>query len=281
MTTSVPLASTPLAGAAPRAWRDPTILVAIVINLAIYLYALAVSRSGGGSSLDLLLVEDGLVEWLQFLAFATLAVVLALIALDRATRSGAGKLEVLVLFGLSGVVALAAMEEISWFQRVLNVESSEFFRANNRQGETNLHNMAVGGSSLNKLVLIKLIFLVGITHNLVLPLLARRSARLQRFVESWGLYLPPLAASVPYLVLVLLSHTTITHNRVGELGEVFGAMHYLATVFAAYGLGIAHGRAPVFGGAADRLRASALFASFLLLLVFFAWLLQAAYTVVR
>lgn len=281
MNTSVPLASAPLAGAAPRAWRDPTILVAIVINLAIYLYALAVSRGGGGDSLDLLLVEDGLVEWLQFLAFATLAVVLALVALDRAARGGGRKLEVLVLLGMSGVVALAAMEEISWFQRVLNVESSEFFRANNRQGETNLHNMALGGSSLNKLVLIKLIFLVGITHNLVLPLLVRRFGGLQRFVESWGLYLPPLAASVPYLVLVLLSHTTITHPRVGELGEVFGAMHYLATVFAAYGLGIAHGRAPVFSGAADRLRASALFASFLLLLVFFAWLLQAAYTVVR
>src|SRR5690606_8497825 len=116
MNTSVPLASAPLAGAAPRAWRDPTILVAIVINLAIYLYALAVSRGGGGDSLDLLLVEDGLVEWLQFLAFATLAVVLALIALDRAARGGGRKLEVLVLLGMSGVVALAAMEEISWFQ---------------------------------------------------------------------------------------------------------------------------------------------------------------------
>lgn len=279
MNTSVPFASASTA-AAPSAWRDPTILTGIAINVALYLYALVASRTGGGS-LDLLLVEDALVEWLQFLAFATLAVVLALVALDRATRAGSRRIEVLVLFGLGGVVALAALEEISWFQRVLNVESSEFFRANNRQGETNLHNMAVGGSSLNKLVLIKLIFLVGITHNLVLPLLARRSARVQGFVESWGLYLPPLAASVPYLVLVLLSHTTITHPRVGELGEVFGAIHYLATVFAAYGLGIAHGRAPVFTTAADRLRVSVLFASFLLLLVFFAWLLQAAYTVVR
>lgn len=279
MNTSIPLSSAHPAAATGGAWRDPTLLTAIAVNTAIYLYALGVYLGGGGPRLDVLLVEDGFVEWLQFVAFATLAFVLALLAADRASRGG--KLDVLVLAGLSGVVALAAMEEISWFQRVLNVESSEFFRANNRQGETNLHNMAVGGSSLNKLVLIKLIFLVGITHNLVLPLLARRLPGVRRFVESWGLYLPPLAASVPYLVLVLLSHTTITHPRVGELGEVFGAVHYLATVFAAYGLGVGYDRASVFAPGADRRRVSMFFASFLLLLVFFAWLLSAAYTVVR
>ncbi|MDT4882557.1 hypothetical protein FQZ97_1185140 [compost metagenome] len=67
----------------------------------------------------------------------------------------------------------------------------------------------------------------------------------------------------------------------GELGEVFGAVHYLATVFAAYGLGVGYDRASVFAPGADRRRVSMFFASFLLLLVFFAWLLSAAYTVVR
>lgn len=36
------------------------------------------------------------------------------------------------------------MEEISWMQRIANVESSEFFLENNAQGETNFHNLATG-----------------------------------------------------------------------------------------------------------------------------------------
>ena len=259
MTTPPPLASAP-----QQPWRDPTILTAVAINVLLFAYALFVSR-GQPEGLDRLLVEDGLVEWLQFLAFATLAVVLLLVALDRWSRHGGLRLDVLVIAGLSGLVALAALEEISLLQRVLNVDSPEFFRSNNRQGETNLHNMALGNSSLNKLVLVKVIFLVGITHNLVLPLVVRRSQRVRDWVESWGLYIPPLAASVPYLVLVLLSHLAITHARVGELGEVFGAVHYLATAFAAYALGVAHGRGSVFTAGRDCRRASVLFASFLVL----------------
>ena len=35
-------------------------------------------------------------------------------------------------------------EEISWGQRIFEVESSEFFSQNNAQNETNLHNLKVG-----------------------------------------------------------------------------------------------------------------------------------------
>ena len=101
----------------------------------------------------------------------------------RAAGAGIG-LEVLGLAGLSLLVGLAACEEISWFQRVLGVESSEFFRQHNRQAETNLHNLALGDASLHKTVLLKLIFITGITHNLVLPLLARSRPAIGRFIES-------------------------------------------------------------------------------------------------
>ncbi|HVK94725.1 MAG TPA: hypothetical protein VM571_08355 [Noviherbaspirillum sp.] len=263
---------------ATRNWYlHPVIATAIGINVGVL--ALTVARSGTDlAPLWHLLGEDGIVEWMQFLCFAVMAVLLGFVAIERARRGPRLSLEVVGIAGLSALVALAALEEISWFQRVLSVESSEFFRAHNRQGETNLHNLALGSASLHKTVLVKLIFIIGIMHNLVLPLLARSRPAVRRWVESFGLYLPPLSAAVAYLLLVLLSHLLIDHPRKGELGEMFGAVHYLSTVFVAYVAGIGYGRPAVIENQADGRRISAMFAMFMAFLLFVSWLLGEAFT---
>nr|WP_229422749.1 hypothetical protein [Telluria aromaticivorans] len=212
---------------------------------------------------------------MQFLCFTVIAGLLGFAFVERLKRPDRSTLELLALGGLSALCALAALEEISWFQRILNVQSSEFFVANNRQGETNLHNLAVGSGSLHKNVLLKLIFIAGITHNLILPLVARSKPAVGRWVESLGLYLPPLSASIVYLVLVALSHLLIEHPRKGELGETFGAVHYLATVFGAYFAGVAYNRPPIFENLADRRRMSTLFAMWMVFLLLVGWLLSA------
>ena len=254
-------------------YLHPAIATGIVINAFVLLLALA--WSGEPAKIDRLLVEDGIVEWMQFLCFSAIAGLLGFALTERLKRSDRGVLELLALGGLSLLCALAALEEISWFQRILDVQSSEFFLQNNRQGETNLHNLAVGDGSLHKNVLLKLIFITGITHNLILPLLARAKPGVQDWVEKMGLYLPPLSASVPYLVLVALSHIFIEHPRKGELGEMFGAVHYMATVFGAYYAGVAYKRAPLFENAADIRRLSKLFALWMLFLLLNGWMLSA------
>lgn len=258
-----------------RTWSiHPAYYAAIAINAAVL--ALAWAWSGPDPApLWSLLAEDRLVEWMQFLCFAVISVILGFVAVERARSAAPSTLEVLGIAGLSLLVALAALEEISWFQRVLGVESSEFFRQNNRQAETNLHNLAMGSGSLHKTVLLKLIFITGMLHNLVLPLLARSRPGIRRFVESIGLYLPPLPVALVYLVLVILSHVLIDHPRKGELGEMFGAVHYLATVFAAYMVGIGYGRQRVFDNEADCRRIVAIFQAFMVFLVCIAWLLAA------
>lgn len=258
-----------------RTWSiHPAYYAAIAINAAVL--ALAWAWSGPDPApLWSLLAEDRLVEWMQFLCFAVISVILGFVAVERARSAAPSTLEVLGLAGLSLLVALAALEEISWFQRVLGVESSEFFRQNNRQAETNLHNLALGSGSLHKTVLLKLIFFTGMLHNLVLPLLARSRPAIRRFVESIGLYLPPLPVALVYLVLVILSHVLIDHPRKGELGEMFGAVHYLATVFAAYMVGIGYGRPRVFDNDADCRRMVVIFQAFMVFLVLIAWLLAA------
>jgi hypothetical protein len=258
-------------------YRHPAIATGILINLFVLLLALA--WSGDPARLDRLLVEDGIVEWMQFLCFSALAGLLGFAFFERLSarqRHGeSGVLPLLTLSGLSLLCALAALEEISWFQRILDVQSSEFFLQNNRQGETNLHNLAVGDGSLHKNVLLKLIFITGIIHNLILPLVARSRPGVQDWVEKMGLYLPPLSASLPYLVLVALSHLLIEHPRKGELGETFGAVHYMATVFGAYYAGVAYRRAPLFENPSDLARLSKLFALWMLFLLMTGWLLSA------
>lgn len=251
----------------------PVIATGIVINVFVLL--LAVVWSGEPARLDRLLVEDGIVEWMQFLCFSALAGMLAFAFSERLKRSDRTALELLALAGLSLLCALAALEEVSWFQRIFNVQSSEFFLQNNRQGETNIHNLAVGDGSLHKNVLLKLIFIVGMTHNLILPIVARFKPGVQRWVESLGLYLPPLSASIPYLVLIALSHLLIDHPRKGELGEMFGAVHYMATVFGAYFAGVAYQRPTLFENPADIRRLSKLFAMWMLFLLMNGWLLSA------
>jgi hypothetical protein len=257
-------------------WRSPILLAGHAVNGLLFVNALVLSRTDP-AALRRLLLEDGLVEWLQFLALALLAGVLAVAAWRQSTVRGGMARDVLVLGALSVVVALAALEEVSWFQRVLRFETPDFFSRHNRQGETNLHNMAVGASSINKLVLVKLIFALVLAHNLVLPVLVERSPRWRRTLEAWGLFVPPLAAALPFLGLVLLSHLAIRDPRAGELSEALVAVHYLCAASAAYLAGVNHAGPCLFPAADARRRASRAGAAVLVLLVFCAWLLALAH----
>jgi hypothetical protein len=251
----------------------PVIAVGVLIN--IFVMGLALYWAHDHAQIWRLLVEDGIVEWMQFLCFAVTSALLAFLAVEQWQREPKVNLQLLAFIGLSALVGLAALEEISWFQRVLHIASPEFFLQNNRQSETNLHNLALGKSSWHKAVLLKIIAVVGITHNIILPLLARKRPGVQRFVEKFGLYLPPLSASVIYILLTAMSHLMIDHPRKGELGEMFGAVHYLTTVVAAYFFGVGYGKPPVFQPSADSRRVATLFAMLMVFLLLTGWILSA------
>ena len=251
----------------------PAIVAAIILNIAIL--GLAFGWSGDKARMFTLLHEDGIVEWMQFLCFTVIAAMLGYVAVDRAIRAPRLNLAVLGIAGVSLVVALAALEEISWFQRVLNVASPEFFIENNRQAETNLHNLALGKASFHKTIILKLILVIGLLHNIVLPILARTRPGIRRFVESIGLYLPPLTASITYIVLVALSHLLIDHPRKGELGELFGATHYLSTAFAAYVIGAGYDSPALIDNKTDGRKVTVMFIMVMAFLLLMAWMLTA------
>ncbi|NVM79088.1 hypothetical protein FHW83_004925 [Duganella sp. SG902] len=251
----------------------PVIATGVILN--VFILGLAIAWSHDSAALWRLLVEDGIVEWMQFLCFSLLAGLLGFLTVEQWQREPKVNLQLLAFAGLTALVGLAALEEVSWFQRVLHIIPPEFFAQNNRQGETNLHNLAMGKSSLHKAVLLKVIAIVGLTHNIILPLLARKRPAVRDFVEKFGLYLPPLSASVIYIVLVILSHVLVDHPRKGELGELFGAMHYLVTTVAAYFFGVNYGKKPVFGESRDSRNIATLFCMILVFILLCGWMLSA------
>ena len=83
--------------------------------------------------------EDGILEWATALAFAAAGGFAFLLA-SRLWRDGRTVLAVLYT-GLAAGMLFAMFEEISWGQRVLNIESPEFFKEHSTKNEINIHNL--------------------------------------------------------------------------------------------------------------------------------------------
>lgn len=91
------------------------------------------------SLVDRLAREDGPVEWLSALLLIAAAVVMIAYGIAWVKRKHYLRTAVAIVIAL--VFFVIAMEEISWGQRIFDIESSEFFLEHNAQDETNLHNL--------------------------------------------------------------------------------------------------------------------------------------------
>jgi len=161
-------------------------------------------------------IEDGIVEWLTVLgllmgSFTCFARAIQL----RPYRSwlfitGCVLLGLLLFFG--------AGEEISWGQRIFGIESYDYFKQNNTQGETNLHNLIVGGVRINRWVFSFFMTAFMGFYVVLMPLLYRTKKGMQRFVTYCGIPLPKIYQALAFVVLFALS-TLIPHEKRAELLE--------------------------------------------------------------
>jgi hypothetical protein len=118
----------------------------------------------------------------------------------------------------AGVILFFGMgEEISWGQRIFGIESPEFFQENNAQNETNLHNMVVAGTSINKLVFGKLLAAAVVLY-LMLPLFYQRSKSIRRLLNQWAVPVPRVHHVILIAALVTLVETA-GGVRYGEITE--------------------------------------------------------------
>jgi hypothetical protein len=200
---------------------------ALTVLLTMMLFGIYFSHTNLSYFNEVYTVEDGVVESLSVVALVTAAVVcFARIVRLRGVRTRwflfcTGILGALFVFG--------AGEEISWGQRILGVESPEFFKANNAQQETNLHNLVVGEVKINRLVFGKILAVVIVTYVLILPVLYRRLEAVRRFVDAWAIPLPRWVHIAGYLAIGALS-TFIASSRKGELLELGGCIVFMLVV---------------------------------------------------
>lgn len=133
-----------------------------------------------------------------------------------------------------------AMEEISWGQRLIGFSSPEYFKANNLQNETNIHNFLTGpyGTTLKATLSYGLGAALAI-YGLVYPLLLRLRVRAAGAIERLGLAAPPLYLWPYFLIAAYLETGPFRFNE-GEIAELlvgialmFTAVHYRAVRRAA------------------------------------------------
>lgn len=199
-----------------KKWIGITEITLIIALFAFVGYGMYLGTKGQ-DAFNTLVYEDGPVENLTALfLFATSAV--CLFRVFKYRKSGR-PLWVITTAVLAFLFFFAGGEEISWGQRIFGIESGEFFLEKNKQAETNLHNLIVGGKDLNKLIFSQLIFVVLIIYFVFSRLLVWKVAFLRRLVNNFRVPLPRIKYIVVMLTatLLILSIQLVKESELHEL----------------------------------------------------------------
>jgi hypothetical protein len=180
--------------------------------------------------------EDGLIEWLTVIA---LTIGMCVCFWRVFTLRSSKPITFLIMTLMLGLIFLfGAGEEISWGQRVFNIESPDWFLTHNNRGETNLHNLVVMGVDLNKLIFGKVLGVIIILYVFVLPPLYRRKETFARFVDSLAIPVAQLHHAIGFILLWFIVYVlSASAWKVPELIEFGGAFLFLVIVAFPYNAG--------------------------------------------
>lgn len=173
--------------------------------------------------------EDGLVEWLTVVGL----LLGAYVALKRVVvlRHKKGVVFLVASFLLGMVLIFGAGEEISWGQRILGLKSPEYFREHNAQGETNIHNLVLGGVRLNRWVFsIALSVILG-CYILLIPFLYRTKNWMKRFVNYFGIPLPRAYQIIAFIAVWVLTELMPDGKRAEIAEEGTALLLFLIVAF--------------------------------------------------
>ena len=177
-------------------------------------------------------IEDGFTEWstVVFLLIG-LYVCVQRVWLLKVQR---GRLFIFMTALLALFFLFGAGEEISWGQRIFNVESSEFFIQNNSQGETNFHNLIVNDTKINKVIFGRGIGILLLLYLLVLIPLYRSKDGVKRFVDKLAIPIAQNYQVAAYIILLILVQGLMASSKKGEMLEFAGSVIFLLNVVYPY-----------------------------------------------
>lgn len=178
--------------------------------------------------------EDGLVEWLTFGELLIMCV-FSFIMSCVFGQSGSGNAAKRVWLFLAFLFLFGAMEEISWGQRILGIESPEWFLKHNAQGEINVHNLVIYGVKLNKLVFGKILAILVALYLVVVPLAYRLSPKFRGFVNRWCIPVAQNYQILLCLIVILLVQPNLRLSaKVAELRELSMCFIFLLILLHPY-----------------------------------------------
>lgn len=168
--------------------------------------------------------EDGILE--NVTAFTLL--ICSLLLFLRFIKVRSTKKTPWIVFNLLMIVGLffGFGEEISWGQRIFNVESGEFFNQNNLQNETNLHNLQVNGYKINKIIFSYGFSLVFGLYFLTSWWLYNKKEWAKNLIDLFGVPIPQLIQSAIFLGLTIII-ALIPDGKIWEVWECLFVITFL------------------------------------------------------
>ncbi|MFK7939713.1 MAG: hypothetical protein AB8B82_10055 [Roseovarius sp.] len=132
--------------------------------------------------------EDGLVEYGTAVCLLMASIILLRNAVSL--RGHAPKLAVGLTFFYAFMFFFGAGEEISWGQRIFGWETSEAMKEINRQDETTIHNIEIGGVALTKHLFGPVLTFTILLYLLVLPFAYPGVAKVKAMIDRIALPVP-------------------------------------------------------------------------------------------
>ncbi len=117
-----------------------------------------------------------------------------------------------------------AMEEISWGQRLFNIETPEFFKEHNQQREMNLHNLLTGPNKTGlKTFLEYSLSTAFLIYGLIYPLLLNYRFKCALWLDRLKIPAPPVFLA-PYFLLAAFLEPEPFHFNEAEIAELLTAV---------------------------------------------------------
>lgn len=183
---------------------------ALGIALALVIAALCVYAMVDPQFYYSLIREDGIIENLSALLWAGAALATLFSMLQLVSKRKANKIYMVCATLLFFFFIVCSGEEISWGQRIFNVETLSVLQGINVQGENNLHN--IGCIS----VFSNVFFLIAMCFFILVPFFLNKNISIKHYIENKWLFFPSKFSSIVFVIG--LAVWFIAGVRFGTLG---------------------------------------------------------------
>ena len=169
--------------------------------------------------------EDGIIEYLTAIFLLSISIFLIKKLFEMEKKISVNNLGIIIF---SIIFFFGFGEEISWGQRIFNIETPPFFSENNLQSETNIHNLMIGGVKLNKLIFTNGLFFIFSFYFLAIPYLYTKSNNVRTLINRYSIVIPKHSQSVIFISSTIIIYI-FSHERISEIWECLFAFTMLIT----------------------------------------------------